>query len=58
MPIDPDFRTTNRYWLFALYPILAPENLRGGGFIRYRYESPNKADDIWSGPRGRAESDA
>ena len=47
LPIDPDFKTTNRYWLFALYPILAPENDRGGGFIRYRYENPKKADDIW-----------
>ncbi len=47
LPIDPDFKTTNRYWLFALYPILAPENDRGGGFIRYRYENPRKADDIW-----------
>src|SRR5487761_1413030 len=42
LPIDPDFKTTNRYWLFALYPILAPENDRGGGFIRYRYENPKK----------------
>jgi hypothetical protein len=47
LPIDPDFKVTNRYWLFALYPILAPENDRGGGFIRYRYENPKKADDIW-----------
>jgi len=47
IPIDPDFKVTNRYWLFALYPILAPENDRGGGFIRYRYENPKKADDIW-----------
>jgi len=47
LPIDPDFKTTNRYWLFALYPILAPENDRGGGFIRYRYENPKKGDDIW-----------
>jgi Protein of unknown function (DUF1329) len=47
IPIDPDFKKTNRYWMFALYPILAPENLRGGGFIRYRYANPNKGDDIW-----------
>ena len=51
-PIDPDFKKTNRYWLFALYPILAPENLRGGGFIRYRYEDPAKADDIWEWSTG------
>ena len=47
IPIDPDFKKTNRYWMFALYPILAPENLRGGGFIRYRYANPTKGDDIW-----------
>ncbi len=47
LPIDPDFKKTNRYWMFALYPILAPENLRGGGFIRYRYANPTRADDIW-----------
>jgi hypothetical protein len=37
LPIDPDFKTTHRYWLFALYPIMSPENLRGAGFIRFRY---------------------
>jgi Protein of unknown function (DUF1329) len=47
IPIDPDFKKTNRYWLFGLYPILAPENLYGGGFIRYRYADPNRGDDIW-----------
>ena len=24
IPTDPDFKTTGRYWLFGLYPILAP----------------------------------
>jgi hypothetical protein len=48
MPIDPDFKTTNRYWLFALYPIMAPAEMRGAGFIRYRYQNPTKPDDIWS----------
>ena len=48
MPIDPDFKATHRYWLFALYPIMSPENMRGTGFIRYRYQDPRKADDIWS----------
>ena len=52
MPIDPDFKATNRYWLFVLYPILAPENLRGGGFIRYCYENPRKADDMWEWATG------
>ena len=48
IPIDPDFKKTNRYWMFALYPILAPENLRGGGFVRYRYAAPTRGDDIWN----------
>jgi hypothetical protein len=48
MPIDPDFKLTGRYWLFGLYPVLAPEEIKGGGFIRYRYADPHKADDIWS----------
>ena len=48
MPIDPDFKKTGRYWLFALYPVLSPEEIKGGGFIRYRYADPTKADDIWS----------
>jgi hypothetical protein len=47
VPIDPDYLNTHRYWMFALYPILAPENDRGGGFVRWRYEQPNKPDAIW-----------
>jgi Protein of unknown function (DUF1329) len=48
MPIDPDFKKTGRYWLFGLYPLLAPDEIRGTGFIRWRYADPTKADDIWS----------
>jgi hypothetical protein len=48
MPVDPDYLKTGRYWLFALYPIMAPEGMRGAGFIRYRYANPAKSDDIWS----------
>ncbi len=48
MPMDPDFKTTNRYWLFGLYPILAPQEIRGTGFIRWRYAEPKRGDDIWS----------
>ena len=48
MPIDPDFKKTGRYWLFGLYPIMAPEGMRGAGFLRYRYADPKKSDDIWS----------
>jgi Protein of unknown function (DUF1329) len=50
--IDPDYKKTNRYWLFGLYPIMAPEGMRGAGFIRFRYQSPKKADDIWSWDTG------
>jgi hypothetical protein len=48
MPIDPDFKKTGRYWLFALYPLLAPNEIHGTGFIRWRYADPKRGDDIWS----------
>ena len=48
VPVDPDFKTTGRYWLFGLYPVLAPNEIRGTGFIRWRYADPNKGDDTWS----------
>ncbi len=48
LPTDPDFKTTGRYWLFALYPLLAPQEIRGTGFIRWRYADPKKGDDTWS----------
>ena len=48
LPIDPDFKHTGRYWIFALYPVLAPQDLRGVGFIRYRYADANHGDDTWS----------
>jgi hypothetical protein len=48
MPIDPDFKNTGRYWVFGLYPVLAPAELKGAGFIRYRYADPKKPDDTWS----------
>jgi hypothetical protein len=48
MPTDPDFKTTGRYWLFGLYPLLAPQEIRGTGFIRWRYADPKRGDDIWS----------
>ena len=47
-PIDPDFKATGRYWLFGLYPILAPNEIRGTGIIRWRYADPRKGDDTWS----------
>ena len=47
LPFDPDFKRTGRYSMTALYPVLAPQDLAGGGFIRYRYAAENKGDDIW-----------
>jgi len=48
IPADPDFKTTGRYWLFGLYPLLAPQEIRGTGFIRWRYANPKEGDAIWS----------
>jgi hypothetical protein len=48
MPIDPDFRITSRLWIFGLYPVLAPMEIRGAGFIRWRYAAANRPDDTWS----------
>ena len=47
LPIDPDFKVSGRYWLFALYPVLAPAVDRGVGFNRFRYADPNRGDDSW-----------
>ena len=47
MPVDPDFKESGRMWLFALYPVLAPQEARGTGLIRYRYADPNRGDDSW-----------
>jgi hypothetical protein len=52
LPIDPDFKHTGRYWLFGLYPVLAPAEIRGVGFIRYRYADPTHGDDAWSWSSG------
>ena len=47
LPVDPDFKQSGRLWLFALYPLLAPQESRGQGLIRYRYADPNRGDDSW-----------
>jgi hypothetical protein len=47
LPVDPDFKVSNRFWLFALYPVLAPQEARWQGIIRYRYASPDRGDDSW-----------
>jgi hypothetical protein len=48
IPTDPDFKTTGRLWMFALYPVLAPAAERGTGLIRYRYANPDQGDDSWT----------
>jgi uncharacterized protein DUF1329 len=48
LPIDPDFKVSNRLWMFALYPLLAPQAERGTGILRYRYADPNRGDDSWT----------
>jgi hypothetical protein len=47
MPVDPDFKESGRLWAFALYPVLAPQEARGTGLIRYRYADPSRGDDSW-----------
>ena len=47
IPIDPDYKVSNRLWMFAAYPIIAPQDERGAGTIRYRYGDPNRGDDDW-----------
>jgi hypothetical protein len=48
LPIDPNFKESGQLWLFGLYPVLAPNELHGVGFIRWRYADAGKADDTWS----------
>jgi len=47
MPTDPDFEATGRYFLSALYPVLAPADAHGQGFLRFRYADPHKGDNAW-----------
>jgi len=48
MPTDPDFKMTKRLWLFGLYPVLAPQEIRGCRIHRWRYADASKGDDTWS----------
>jgi hypothetical protein len=48
MPIDPAFKEMGAYYLFALYPVIAPAVARGQGVIKYRYADPKRGDDNWS----------
>src|SRR5579862_4565979 len=47
LPTDPDFKSSGRYFMGALYPVLAPAEIRGQAFLRYRYADPNRGDDAW-----------
>jgi hypothetical protein len=48
MPIDPDFKNSGRYFLGLLYPVLAPQDARGTGLIKFRYADPNVDDASWT----------
>jgi hypothetical protein len=47
LPTDPDFSESNRYWLFGLYPVLQPAELRGAALTRFRFANPDKPDESW-----------
>jgi hypothetical protein len=48
IPVDVDYKISNRLWMFAAYPLLSPQQARGQGLIRYRYGDPNRGDDSWT----------
>jgi hypothetical protein len=48
LPIDPDFKTTGRYYMALLYPVLAPAVARGGGELKFMYADPLKENDVWT----------
>jgi Protein of unknown function (DUF1329) len=48
LPEDPDFKETGIWWRAAGYPIIAPDEERGNGGMRYRYWDPNRGDDTWA----------
>src|SRR6202161_1507686 len=52
LPVDPDFKNTNRLWLFLLGPQLAPQDGRGTSLLRYRYDNPKHGDDTWDWTTG------
>ena len=55
IPTDPDFAASDgiRY-RFAAYPFLEPSEMRGYGFVRFRYWNPEMADNVWDyNARGR-----
>src|SRR5271169_501698 len=48
LPVDPDFKISNRFYVNGLYPVLAPAESRGVGLIKFRYADPNRGDDQWT----------
>ena len=48
VPIDPDFKSTGRYYMALLYPVLSPQSDRGTGEVKARYADPLREDDIWT----------
>ena len=47
LPIDPDFKKTGRFWLFALYPVLAPAGCARTGHHSLPLRRPKRGDDSW-----------
>jgi hypothetical protein len=47
MPADPDFKKTGIWFRAAAYPVIAPEDGRGSGGIRFRYWD-ERGDDAWA----------
>src|SRR3984885_7887504 len=52
LPVDPDYKNTNRLWLFLLGPQLAPQDGRGTSLLRYRYGNSTHGDDSWTWESG------
>ena len=54
LPVDPDFKKTGRFWLFALYPVLAPQRARGTGISATVTPIRNEATTAGTGPPAAA----
>ncbi|MFZ0890428.1 MAG: DUF1329 domain-containing protein [Candidatus Binataceae bacterium] len=48
LPIDPDFKQSGVWFRSAGYPVIAPDESRGDGLLRYRYWEADRADDAWT----------
>jgi hypothetical protein len=54
IPTDTDAVAAGIRYRFGAYPFLEPSELRGFGFIRYRYTDPKLEDNSWMfNPRSR-----